>query len=156
MLQTIRSVATAFNAYLYGYVACVSHIHSDYTLQQKMSITSNILSKNTINRINFHQDLWMLCDVSFFVTKKLKKKKKKNWKSTTRIELLRLTTYNIQSNIVECFSFQKVHIIYSDKRCCQQHCAIFSITFFVYLVAFIGYFDTVTKLEQIESLYVVG
>lgn len=80
------------------------------------SITSNILSKSTINRINFHRDLWMLCDVTFFVGRKICERKKTELKIDSSN---RVTGANNQHTTKDCRMFytRKVH---PDEHYCQR------------------------------------
>lgn len=73
------------------------------------SITSNILSKSTINRINFHRDLWMLCDVTFFVGRKICERKKTELKIDSSNQV---TGANNQHTTKDCRMFytRKVYI----------------------------------------------
>lgn len=97
-----------YNARMWEYVVCEYRTYNmHYYIASKKNIIPNILSKNTINRINFHQDLWMLCGVFLSLRKKTEKLKKKELKIDSLNWATATTTNNIQSNIVNVFTFNR-------------------------------------------------
>lgn len=121
------------------YVGCVSQ-HTLHILHYKKHYFKHTCSKNTINRINFHQDLWMLYDVSALVNKKSEKmeKKRRIEKIDSSNPVTALT--NIQSSIGKWFFFRKMYALVDlDTRInvllhiMLLECTMYSITFSSYV-----------------------